>query len=523
MQSLDRKRLVVLLLILYLGLFLRIYGLGSESMWHDEINSINTANLDFFGIIEKHLYHGHPPLHYVLLHYWIDLFGDSEISTRFLSAIFGFLALFMVYKVGSVLFDKETGILGSLLLGLCVFQIRYSQEVRMYSLMVLLTSFSFYFFIQVLKRKKTIDLVGYILSSSLLIYTHGFSFFLIIAQNIYFTISLLSRKTLKLGLKKWILLQVTLIVLCIPRLSVLINLTRAVGEIKSASWIPVPSLHSIVVSFVQYSGSRSLLLLFVVLSCFSVITFKTTKAGISEGYSSPYIQSHLPSTSLPHPRRIYLLLVWLFTPIVLPFIVSVLLVPIYWTRYTIGGSLAFYLLVAKGLRNIPYRYAKLAVIGTIVVLSLVNVRTYYMETNKDQWRDVASYLDENARYEDLLLFNEGFGYLVFNYYSQRTDLIKVTLPQEYAQLNDESIRELELIARRHPRIWLIRAYSTDEEKVVEKTLSESHALSSYNRYHDPTAKDHLGWWPVEWLAIGWPVEIDVYLFERINDAESQPL
>jgi len=205
---------------------------------------------------------------------------------------------------------------------------------------------------------------------------------------------------------------------------------------------------------------------------------------------------------------------WLFIPIVLPFIISVLLVPIYWTRYTIGGSLAFYLLVAKGVRNIPYRYAKLTVVGAIVALSLVNVRTYYVETNKDQWKDVANYLDENARYEDLLLFNEGFGYLVFDYYSQRTDLTKVTFPQEYGHLNDESIRELELIAGRHPRIWLIRGYSTDEEKVIEKTLSKSHTLASHNRYHDPTAKNHLGWWPVEWRAIGWPVEIDVYLFQE---------
>lgn len=520
MQSLDRKRLVILLLILCLGLFLRVYGLGSESMWHDEINSINTAKLDFFGIIEKHLYHGHPPLHYVLLHYWIDLFGDSEVSTRFLSAILGSLAVFMIYKVGSVLFDKETGIWGSLLLAVCVFQIRYSQEVRMYSLMVLLTSFSFYFFIQMLKRKKTIDLVGYILSSSLLMYAHSFSFFLIIAQNIYFTISLLSRKALKLDLKKWILLQVILIVLCIPRLSVLINLTGAIGEIKKATWIPLPSLHSVLVSFIQYSGSRLLLLLFVALSCFSVITYKTARAGIGEGHSFPYAQSQSPSTYLAGIGGFYLLLVWLLTPIVLPFIVSVLLAPIYWTRYTIGGSLAFYLLVARGLRNIPYKYAKLASVGTIVALSLVNIRTYYVEVNKDQWRDVASYLDENARYENLLLFNEGFGYLVFDYYSQRTDLIKVAFPQEYAHLDDESIKELELLAKKHPRIWLTRAYSTDDEKVIEKTLSESHALSSHNRYHDPTAKEYVGWWPVEWRAIGWPVEIDVYLFERINDTES---
>lgn len=102
---------------------------------------------------------------------------------------------------------------------------------------------------------------------------------------------------------------------------------------------------------------------------------------------------------------------------------------------------------------------------------------------------VASYLDGNAQFEDLLLLNEDFGYLVFDYYSKRTDLIEVAFPQECAQLNDESIRELGLIAKKHPRIWLTRAYSTDEEKVVEKTVYESHTLSYHNTYHDLTVKD----------------------------------
>lgn len=60
----------------------------------------------------------------------------------------------------------------------------------------------------------------------------------------------------------------------------------------------------------------------------------------------------------------------------------------------------------------------------------------------------------------------------------------------------------------------MRAYSTDEEKVVEKTLSESHTLFYHNRYHDLTVKDSVSPWYVEWHVIGWPVEIDVYLFQE---------
>ncbi len=107
------KNELILLAILSLGLFLRIYDLASESLWFDEGYFIALAKLDLFQIVEKGSQTSHPPLYYIILHYWINLFGDSEFSTRFLSVIFGFFAIFMIYKVGSLICDKEVGILSS--------------------------------------------------------------------------------------------------------------------------------------------------------------------------------------------------------------------------------------------------------------------------------------------------------------------------------------------------------------------------------------------------------------------------
>jgi uncharacterized membrane protein len=90
------------------------------------------SNLNLFQIVENSAQSVHPPLYYVILHYWINLFGDTEFSTRFLSVIFGLFSIFMIYKVGTLLFNKNVGMLSSLLLALSVFHIQYSQEVRMY-------------------------------------------------------------------------------------------------------------------------------------------------------------------------------------------------------------------------------------------------------------------------------------------------------------------------------------------------------------------------------------------------------
>lgn len=86
----------------------------------DEATSIKFANLNLYKIVEeKSQSDTHPPLYYI----WINLFGDTEFSASFLSVIFGFFVIFMIYKVGTLIFDKEVGMLSSLILGLSVFHI----------------------------------------------------------------------------------------------------------------------------------------------------------------------------------------------------------------------------------------------------------------------------------------------------------------------------------------------------------------------------------------------------------------
>ncbi|MHA2010335.1 MAG: glycosyltransferase family 39 protein [Promethearchaeota archaeon] len=114
--------------ILLLGLFLRFYDLGSESVWFDESVSIIIANSDWIEILKTATNDQHPPLYYFILQFWVSLFGNSEFSARLPSAIFGFLSLLVMFKVGYLFFDKEVGILSSLILGLSVFHIHYSHS-----------------------------------------------------------------------------------------------------------------------------------------------------------------------------------------------------------------------------------------------------------------------------------------------------------------------------------------------------------------------------------------------------------
>ena len=85
------KKELILAVILFFGLFLRVYALGSESIWQDEGFSVSVAHMNLSELIATTAADVHPPLYYLLLHYWISIFGDSEFSCRFLSALFGYV------------------------------------------------------------------------------------------------------------------------------------------------------------------------------------------------------------------------------------------------------------------------------------------------------------------------------------------------------------------------------------------------------------------------------------------------
>ncbi len=475
------SKLIALFGILLIGLFLRVYDLGGESIWFDEGYSIRFANLSLSQIF--FLPENNPPLYYIILHWWINLFGDSEFSIRFPSVIFGFLSIYMIYKVGSQIYNKDVGILSSLLLGLSAFHIRYSQEARTYSLSTLLTLISIYFFISLHRKGNYTVLLGYIFFSTLLIYSHIYGLFIIIFQNIYFiALFFLSKETHKLSLKRWISIQIILIILFLPWIKIF--MTQTLGVVVDGFWIKVPGLGTIKASLRKFSGGELLFLLFMILIPLSMITYE--KIGGNKNWRSIFrcIESCRWKIQFINTDKICLLILWLSSPIILPFIISRFTTPIYHTKYTIVASLAFYLLVAKGINNISHKYLRLIIISVVVAFSLIYISGYYTKANKERWRDLAYYIDKNAKNTDLLLFNSGDCIdIVFNYYSKRVGLIKKPFPEKTRYVDDENIKELGPITDAFNRVWVIFSHSRDEKGLINQRLSEAYNLSYQKKYY----------------------------------------
>jgi len=176
-------------LVIILGAALRFYDLGTESYWHDEVIMLHVAGGDPESILVE-VQDGRPPVYVLLAHLGMQVFGATEVATRFPSALAGIASIAAMYAVGSQLFGKRVGLLSAFLMAISEFQIRYSQDFRYYSVFVLITLFSFFFFVKALKERRISHFVLHVLANVFLFYTHTFGVFVLVAPNLYFLLQL---------------------------------------------------------------------------------------------------------------------------------------------------------------------------------------------------------------------------------------------------------------------------------------------------------------------------------------------
>src|SRR5215208_1530084 len=101
---------LAIIAISLVGIALRLYDLGAESIWWDEAYAIEVmAQPGPLDIIRLSSGDNNPPLYYLLLHWWMLIAGSSEVAVRLPSAIFGSLSVPVLCWIGTLLFNKRAG------------------------------------------------------------------------------------------------------------------------------------------------------------------------------------------------------------------------------------------------------------------------------------------------------------------------------------------------------------------------------------------------------------------------------
>ncbi|MDK2940439.1 MAG: hypothetical protein PWQ51_2604 [Methanolobus sp.] len=440
------KYLLLLILITILGFFLRIYHLGKQSMWLDEAASFGYIQETLMGTWERSVSAKQAPLHMVVLHI-MTFFSSSEFSLRFPSVIFGALTIPVTYFLGSRLFGKEEGIIGSFLLSISIMHLWYSQEARMYSQMVFFSLLSLYFFYIAVHTNSKRSWVLFIISSSLAFFSHYYSVFVFVSEFFYYlllqVILPLCKKesfSLKenLNLKYFIMSMLGLLFatspLLIPFIQQSISRTSGTptwGIAQSLSFIP-----TILVEFSTRSSSSSiiLILLFLIGLIVSGIYQKEPFAYLGIYTFVPLIASYILAAKMPFSSRYLLFLL----PVYLLFV----------ARGITGLTYAIYPLNKKNSNDKSQKMLIGIIVLLIILISAPLISQYFSTVQKNDWRSLSSNLQNMTQEGDLVVPLPTYMYqpLVY-YYSNSSDDTVLKTNQGY------DIGSLTTTSNMHSRTW----------------------------------------------------------------------
>ena len=169
--------------LLAISLRLRTTSLGSP-FWIDEGLSVGIASHGFLEIPGVLRLDGSPPLYYLLLHFWMPVFGRSEPATHALSLALALACIPLAWWLARKLFDARAGWIAAVLAATNPFLTQYGQETRMYALVVAIGFVATGAFVAafVLRRRAWLPVFALALVAQL--YTHNWTLFFAAATGV---------------------------------------------------------------------------------------------------------------------------------------------------------------------------------------------------------------------------------------------------------------------------------------------------------------------------------------------------
>jgi mannosyltransferase len=413
-NNLNSRPIILLGLVLLLGAALRIYNLGTESYWVDEIFTVvegqqSVKQILMSGRLDQ------PPAYYLPFHVWIQTFGTTEVSTRFFSALIGVSSLALIYLIGERLFGKDVGLIGAFLMAISNFQIAYSQEARFYAFFQFATLLSFLSLIIALKSGKAVHFLLYVMASVVMLFSHTFGIFILIAQNLFIVMHLKKYKHLMIS---WLVCQILIsFIFGCYLYSILFGQSNIENSVASQVAVastdfnlefldPLRTVYRFILparldrSWESVLVTYTLAGLFFVASTGIYVIRKGRKAWIATARD-------LASKYFKFPRissEFVLLGCWLLCTIVLPFLFSITIMPIYRERYAICAAPALYLLLASGIFEIRKVVPFVVSLITLAIMVVPGAHYYYVENLNEQWRESAEYVRENSGKDEVIIF-----------------------------------------------------------------------------------------------------------------------
>jgi mannosyltransferase len=458
----EKGYIILLILLIIIGSFLRFYHLGYNSFWFDEAFTLFTAKHSLAGIwdiiannskeLASVLLTGefNPPLFYYIEHFML-VFGQSEFVLRFVPALLGVLTIPVFYYIGKEFADQDAGIVMAALLTFSPFHVYFSQEARSFTTMLFLFSLAFFFFLVSLRINSIHSWILFAFFAALTIWTHYFAFLPVALLFVYALFLGISkgRSDIK-HLYPCLLSFIIFLVISVPLLVFTIELFK-----KRTSVTPLWGAKGLDVIYKIFSAlseyDRSMIVLFIVLFMIgSFFLWKIDKAKtiLMVGLLAiPIIVSIFLSERMPITARYLIFL--------LPFFflgISLSFKPL--AKLFKGKDITIILIVIFFLFQVPF-----------LVYYYVPYSTDY---SKEDWRGIAHSIEENSSRGDYVIVVPYYSRLPLDiYYNNSSDGT-----YEFGIQNESEIKPILLRAKNNQVFFVVTGHikATDPDGSTETWL-----------------------------------------------------
>ncbi|MCA9918318.1 MAG: glycosyltransferase family 39 protein [Anaerolineales bacterium] len=455
-----------------LGAALRLINLGRDSLWLDEAISYLAAKLPVAQIGTNTVQSSHPPLYYLLLHFWLHLVPNSDTAVKLLSALLGILLIPAMYILSQQLFKNHTiSLTAAALTAVSPFHILYSHELRMYTLLMLLVVVG----TAVTLHARQKETRGWWLAAGglwlMAVYTHLFAFFALAGVGLH---ALLTYRHHKRALWATAIMTAVILVCFVPWLHLMLaEAEPALGSLRPlqqpTEFNALKPLTAPVFLLFGMSGSFwfSGLILFVFFAYLVIFLMELRKLGRQQMPSGLWLTILIILCVLGLPLGVY---------VVRPFFLP---------ERTLAAAAPFLILwLAWGItrRQSPLPYLT----GLALLLMLVGTLRYHLgPLVKPPYRDVTTFIAENAQPDDLILHTSDGSYLpALRYAPQLAQGLLAGDPDPrkpeavYNALGGQVWDLANLEAMANGRFWVIVAleHSIEWQQAQYETIAANHTL-----------------------------------------------
>ena len=161
------------------GIALRLAA--DRSLWLDEATTWYQSRLPFEVMLENlRSTDVHPPLHHALVWASVRALGEDELALRLPSLVAGAALIPMLFVAGRAMYDRRTGLIAAALGTIAPIIVWYSQEARMYALLMVLAVVAVWALHRAVESTRARYWAVYAIAAAALVWTHYFAILLVL-------------------------------------------------------------------------------------------------------------------------------------------------------------------------------------------------------------------------------------------------------------------------------------------------------------------------------------------------------